>query len=87
MLFDRYRVFSFGCKLDVDMFCREVVIFFKFNSLYVISFVGVSLDDLSVSVNVWKFIDGLLKCYLFLILIKLNCMLSLFSILKIDCNI
>lgn len=65
MLFDRYRVFSFGCKLDVDMFCREVVIFFKFNSLYVISFVGVSLDDLSVSVKVWKFIGGLLSVICF----------------------
>lgn len=65
MLFDRYRVFSFGCKLDVDMFCREVVIFFKFNSLYVISFVGVSLDDLSVSVKVLKFIGGLLSVICF----------------------
>lgn len=65
LLFDRYRASSFGCKSDVDMFCREVAILSKLNSPYVISFVGASLDDPSVSAKVYRWIT---KFYLFLII-------------------
>lgn len=54
----RYRASSFGCKSDVDMFCREVAILSKLNSSYVISFVGASLDDPSNFAIVTQFVAG-----------------------------
>lgn len=54
----RYRASSFGCKSDVDMFCREVAILSRLNSPYVISFVGASLDDPSNFAIVTQFVAG-----------------------------
>lgn len=53
----RYRALAFGCKTEVDMFCREVSILCRLKHPNVIVFIGACLDDPSVS---WPYLMAVL---------------------------
>lgn len=48
----RYRALAFGCKTEVDIFCREVSILSRLKNPNVIGFVGACMDDPSVNFRI-----------------------------------
>uniref|UniRef100_A0A915EIG8 Protein kinase domain-containing protein n=1 Tax=Ditylenchus dipsaci TaxID=166011 RepID=A0A915EIG8_9BILA len=54
----RYRALAFGCKTEVDMFCREVSILSRLKHPNVISFVGACMDDPSQFAIITEYVSA-----------------------------
>ncbi|KAI1708837.1 ankyrin repeats (3 copies) domain-containing protein [Ditylenchus destructor] len=54
----RYRALAFGCKTEVDLFCREVSIISRLKHQNVIQFVGACMDDPSQFAIVTEYVSA-----------------------------